>query len=281
MGGAGRASVHREGGKKTKPGVYFFHTDQVGAPQAVTAIDGTITWSAEWEPFGSVAIGQSKLTSHLRFPGQYFDEETGLHYNYYRHYDPTTGRYIESDPIGLLGGLNTYCYSGGNPLTGNDPFGLCWSTARAGAHFMARGGDVSLSHTGCVKEVSDATKGARDGWKSQVQKEAEAAARAISCPNGGTKNIYLSKSVGVDVKPYVWWIGGLALLNKAECTVSKDCKKCTWSFSCKLTNNMNDEFVDPFDWDNSNSDFWDGWNFGKPFYVRHTWNDSISGSGTI
>jgi len=107
-----------------QPGVYFFHTDQVGAPQAVTAIDGTVTWSADWEPFGSVVIGQEKLTSHIRFPGQYFDEETSLHYNYYRHYDPTTGRYIESDPIGLIGGLNTFAYVGGDPLLWTDFYGL-------------------------------------------------------------------------------------------------------------------------------------------------------------
>ena len=107
-----------------QPGVYFFHTDQVGAPQAVTAMDGSTVWQADWEPFGSVAIGQGKLTSNLRFPGQYFDEETGLHYNYYRHYDPETGRYIESDPIGLLGGLNTFAYVGGDPIANYDYYGL-------------------------------------------------------------------------------------------------------------------------------------------------------------
>jgi len=107
-----------------QPGIYFFHTDQVGAPQAVTAIDGSVVWSADWEPFGTVAIGSGQLTSHLRFPGQYFDEETGLHYNYYRHYDPTTGRYIESDPIGLRGGLNTFAYVDGDPLLWSDFYGL-------------------------------------------------------------------------------------------------------------------------------------------------------------
>ena len=63
-------------------------------------------------------------TKNLRFPGQYYDEETGLYYNYYRYYDPQIGRYITSDPIGLRGGLNTYNYSSQNPIKKIDFYGL-------------------------------------------------------------------------------------------------------------------------------------------------------------
>jgi RHS repeat-associated protein len=65
-----------------------------------------------------------RRASGIVFPGQYYDSETGLHYNYFRYYDPETGRYLTSEPIGVLGGSNTYLYSIGNPITYYDIYGL-------------------------------------------------------------------------------------------------------------------------------------------------------------
>jgi RHS repeat-associated protein len=80
-------------------------------------------WQWNHDPFGNGApLGA--FTYELRFPGQFFDQATYLHYNYFRDYDPRTGRYIESDPIGLAGGTNTYVYAGGNPVSRKNPQGM-------------------------------------------------------------------------------------------------------------------------------------------------------------
>ena len=113
---------------------YYVHTDHLGTPKAITDEDQRIVWQAEYTPFGEAVVEEDPdgdgafLTFNLRFPGQYFDQETGLHYNYFRDYDPRTGRYVESDPIGLRGGLNTYAYVDGNPLKYIDPEGLSSGT---------------------------------------------------------------------------------------------------------------------------------------------------------
>ncbi len=108
----------------------YVHNDHLGTPQAMSNGAGKVVWRASYDPFGAATVDEDvdrdrlRVTLNVRFPGQYFDEETGLHYNYFRDYDPTTGRYLQSDPIGLNGGLNTYAYVGGRPTMRIDPKGL-------------------------------------------------------------------------------------------------------------------------------------------------------------
>lgn len=112
--------------------LYYVHADHLSTPRQVTTsgMANTTVWRWDGEPFGSTPAdadpdGDGQVIAfNLRFPGQYHDAETGLHYNYFRDYDPSTGRYIESDPIGLLGGLNTYAYVRNDPLRLVDPRGL-------------------------------------------------------------------------------------------------------------------------------------------------------------
>ena len=109
--------------------VFYIFSDQINTAREITNSDGVKVWQADPEPFGANPpndnpAGQGKFTYNPRFPGQYFDSETGLHYNYFRDYDPQTGRYVQSDPIGLGGGLNTYAYVGGDPVSYYDAPGL-------------------------------------------------------------------------------------------------------------------------------------------------------------
>lgn len=122
------------------PQAYYIHTDQLNTPRLITDQSNTPVWRWDSDPFGSTMpdenpSGLGVFEFDLRFPGQVADKETGLFYNYYRDYDPATGRYPQSDPIGLAGGsFSTYAYVGGNPLNDIDPLGL--ATARSGEQML-------------------------------------------------------------------------------------------------------------------------------------------------
>jgi RHS repeat-associated protein len=105
--------------------LYFVHPDHLGTPQRITDAGQSVVWDIALAPFGGVAQLTPSLIDNLRFPGQYADAEAGLSYNFFRDYDPSIGRYVESDPIGLGGGINTYAYVDGNPISNTDPAGLC------------------------------------------------------------------------------------------------------------------------------------------------------------
>lgn len=102
---------------------FYLHSDHLNTPRMATNSTQQTVWQWTSDAFGiGDAVGTTEI--NLRFPGQYYDVETGLSYNYFRDYDPETGRYVESDPMGLEAGLNTYAYVSGNPLANIDPLGL-------------------------------------------------------------------------------------------------------------------------------------------------------------
>jgi len=104
--------------------VYHYHLDHLGTPRELTNNKGDIVWKVRYRTWGNVALKEcEEIENNIRFQGQYFDEETGLHYNRHRYYNPDTGQFISQDPIGLLGGVNNYQYAP-NPLGWIDPFGL-------------------------------------------------------------------------------------------------------------------------------------------------------------
>ena len=101
----------------------YIHTDHLGTPRYATDSSGAQIWAWNSDAFGN-GTPSGTATVNLRFAGQYWDDESNLHYNWNRYYDPETGRYISSDPIGLAGGLNTFGYALANPIMYTDPRGL-------------------------------------------------------------------------------------------------------------------------------------------------------------
>ncbi len=112
---------------------YDVHLDHLQTPKLLTDSGEGIVWSQTQQAFGEVAVSpSSSVTFDVRFPGQYADGESGLHYNYFRDYDPGLGRYIQQDPIGQEGGLNTYFYANANPAIYVDFLGLRGTVSRTG-----------------------------------------------------------------------------------------------------------------------------------------------------
>jgi RHS repeat-associated protein len=117
----------------TENQLHYYHSDHLGTPQEITNNQGEIVWEAEYATWGNTTkvsykqvdakIQEDLEFQPLRFQGQYYDAETGLHYNRFRYYDPDIGRFISQDPIGLMGGVNLYQYAP-NPVGWVDPLGL-------------------------------------------------------------------------------------------------------------------------------------------------------------
>jgi len=112
-------------------GSYTSFSDHLDTPKLLINSGNTIVWRADYESFGNTDIKDNpdgdgnSVEFNMRFPGQYYDAESNTHYNLNRTYNPSLGGYLESDPIGLDGGINTFTYVLNNPLKYNDPLGLC------------------------------------------------------------------------------------------------------------------------------------------------------------
>ena len=159
-------------------------------PQKLTDGAGQVIWSVSYRPFGEAFIGAGYVTQNLRFPGQYYDEESELHYNYQRYYDPVIGRYTQSDPIGLAGGLNTYLYANANPIRFTDSLGLktyqCTkpldffggSEARTGPDIW---GNPLYHQYSCIVRNGKEICGGQDRGENKARKPSNDSMRAGQC----------------------------------------------------------------------------------------------------
>ena len=156
--------------------VYYVHADHLNTPRVIVDQSNTPVWRWHYnEAFGANLVDKdpdgdgAKFEYNLRFAGQYFDNETRLHYNYFRDYDPETGRYISSDPIGLAGGLNTYGYALQNPLRYIDPTGET-SVIVIGGIIIATFGIVTSAKK-CSNGVDNVSKGFKAGNKLNAARQ--------------------------------------------------------------------------------------------------------------
>jgi RHS repeat-associated protein len=141
----------------------YLHTDHLGAVVKATDEQGGLVWDGERRPFGERVVAVSDVEMVLGFPGQYYDQETGNYYNYFRDYDPATGRYLQSDPIGLNGSINTFAYVKGNPIILLDPYGLQGirgnGSSNQGNWRPPNSGDTRYGVFGCVGGCASYTQG--------------------------------------------------------------------------------------------------------------------------
>ncbi|SEK08667.1 RHS repeat-associated core domain-containing protein [Achromobacter sp. NFACC18-2] len=185
----------------------WYQCDHLGTPQELTDTQGEIVWSAQYRAWGlakeviSTAAQAAGIRNPIRFQGQYWDRETGLHYNRHRYYDPEIGRFIAKDPIGFAGGLNVYQYAD-NPVEWIDPLGLAGyeisaqtaatDTLARGVHINVhgpglppKGGHIELkpNATGTHAEFAPADKAARSMTAPQWSKACACATRYLDNAN--------------------------------------------------------------------------------------------------
>lgn len=156
--------------------VWFYHCDHLGTPQEMSDLSGQIIWKAQYKAWGECKAEKVKsnffenseiISNNIRFQGQYFDEETGFHYNRHRYYSPYVGRFISKDPIGLLGGHNVYAYAP-NPVEWVDPRGLARGKGSKGS--SGKGGGVSPKKKPCPGNPCEGRNPAAEAKAFQGQK---------------------------------------------------------------------------------------------------------------
>jgi RHS repeat-associated protein len=186
-------------GKTTSPAIAYVHTDHLDTPRTVIDRQGRQRWTWVSEPFGNSLpvtnpLGFGEYVLNVRMPGQYYDAETGLSDNWYRSYDPSIGRYTQSDPIGLAGGINTYSYVDSAPTMYTDPKGLIRWTG-------SMGGGGLIGGVGASYYTFDLLSECVNGKQARVRGYAIGGSAGIGATAAGSRGTTVFEDNETDLRP--------------------------------------------------------------------------------
>lgn len=176
---------------------YYIHNDHLGRPEVITDSNQAVVWKAQLSSYDSAVVQSSIGDFNLGFPGQYYDAESTLWYNWNRYYDASIGRYTQSDPIGLAGGLNTYAYVENNPINFIDPYGL-WALSVEG--YYGYGFGVSIGYQDGTLEILGRV-GVGAGLGIGLDPEGGPSRHSEKCGYGPIARTSLKADVGVGLGP--------------------------------------------------------------------------------
>ena len=238
---------------------FYVHTDHLNTPRRLSRpSDNVIVWRWDSDPFGVAGANEdpdgdsTPVAYNLRFPGQYLDAETGLRYNYFRDYDPATGRYAQSDPIGLKGGPNTYAYVSGNPIRLIDPFGL-FCTQDFLWHYYAGGGvPIDLARVGLRDDFVNhpSVRTSVEGFKNQLRIEGIQRARS-GCAGRSSGKVHDSFDLKGQTTTNVYGVfsclfsvASSTFFMEGSCSLEADCCSRNMTLRCTTTFSIRDWFRD-------------------------------------
>ena len=176
---------------------YYIHNDHLGRPEVITDSNQAVVWKSQLSSYDSAVVQSSIGDFNLGFPGQYYDAESTLWYNRNRYYDASIGRYTQSDPIGLAGGLNTYAYVENNPINFIDPYGL-WALSVEG--YYGYGFGVSIGYQDGTLEILGRV-GVGAGLGIGLDPEGGPSRHSEKCGYGPIARTSLKADVGVGLGP--------------------------------------------------------------------------------
>ncbi|SMC29648.1 RHS repeat-associated core domain-containing protein, partial [Andreprevotia lacus DSM 23236] len=210
--------------------LHYYHCDHLGTPQELSDQHGNLAWQASYKAWGeakeviSDAAKKAGIHNPFRFQGQYYDHETGLHYNRHRYYDPVIGRFVSKDPIGLAGGLNIYQYAP-NAVQWVDPLGLTGMNATISGPNIPGGSVSGLSTAeGGTGITNEAVQKAYDNVPKEIRKDYHGdCAEAEGLSTLG--NLVCAKNIE-DLKKYTAGAEGRAFRNDKKGKPHPACPSC-------------------------------------------------------